>query len=633
MIFQEITKPALQRAMQNLTHLNMDRVKSQQARQILDIYLGYKVSPVLWKYVQHKLSAGRCQTPALQLVYDNELEFGKLSQETHFHVKAIFTSKNIAFQGSSHVRKEQIESFMECIHEKKNWIIDQKKERQIKESPPSILITSSLQQKAHQLLRYSPKATMKYAQELYENGYITYMRTDSACYSNEFIDSLKKHIIANFGEEYVRSDLSLLQQNKNKNKSQEAHEGIRVCNLSVPNADVKTAAASTLYRFIYKHSIQCAMSTCISRETVFKTFLDADLETKYAFQHTYKEILFPGWRKIDPEKKAESFCSYLSLLKESKTLLNLNYAEANETYVSTKSHYHEASLIQKLESMNIGRPSTYASIIQSLLDKKYVNKENIQGKELDVTQFVSCPESGITKKTERKSLHQEKNKLHITPIGKQVSEFCTEHFINVFNYEFTNTMETKLDLIEHGEVSQKETLKSFISTLDTIIQKTETVHENDPDKIKKVKDVSLHCGVYKKESMYIKNGKFGYYLCIGKRDKISLKEFNGFSIESKLSSQTNILTESEKQTLVDYINTRTETRHENMCVELSPICSIRKSKYGYYIFHQTKSMKKPAFLKYNDEKDDNTEERVRWIETQNKHKITHYVSKKYNITI
>ena len=301
--------------------------------------------------------------------------------------------------------------------------------------------------------------------------------------------------------------------------------------------------------------------------------------------------------------------------------------------MQTKSHYHEASLIQKLESMNIGRPSTYATIIQSLLDKKYVNKENIQGKEIDVTQFVSRPESGVTKKTERKSLHQEKNKLQITPIGKQVSEFCTEYFENVFNYGFTNAMETKLDDIEHGKVSQKETLDSFIGTLDETIQETNTIHEKDPGKIKKVKDTSLHCGSYKNETMYIKNGKFGYYLCIGKRDKISLKEFNGFSIEKKLESQTNELSESEHQTLISYIETRSKNRNENMCVELSSICSIRKSKYGYYIFYQTKSMKKPKFLKYNDEKDEQSEERIEWINTQNKAKITDYVSKKYNMTI
>jgi len=629
MVFQEITKSALEHALSHVTHINMDRVRSQQARQIVDIYLGYKVSPLLWKYVQHKLSAGRCQTPALRLIYENEKEFETLSNNTHYIVKALFTSKNISFQGSSPIKKENIEDMMHALHDKANWKIDHKKERQGKESPPRILITSTLQQRAHQLFRYSPKATMKYAQELYENGLITYMRTDSACYSQEFIEKVKKHIIQHYGAEYVNENLSLLHENKNKNKSQEAHEGIRVCDLSKDEANVKTKCANTLYAFIYKHSIQCAMSTATYVETTFETMFNSS----FRFRYNEKSYLFQGWKKIERDKPKPSFVSYLNMCLDSKTEIVMNYAEANESLMETKCHYHEASLIQKLESLNIGRPSTYASILQSLLDKKYVNKENIMGEEMEIHQFVSTIEDGVIKKTEKKRLHQEKNKLHITPMGKQVSEFCNTYFPKVFDYSYTNTMESYLDEIEYGNMSQKEVLTSFISNLDHSIQETNEFHHENPDKIQKTKDTSLYCGKYQNEALYIKSGKYGYYLCLGKKTKISLNEFEGFSIEKKIASQTNEINESEAQCLYAYIEGRKEKRNENICVELSSICSIRKSKYGYYIFYQTKQMKKPQFLKYNDEKDQYNEERMQWIETKNKAKIMSYVSKKYSINI
>ena len=199
MVFQEITKPALMRALNNITHINMDRVRSQQARQILDIFLGYKISPLLWKYVQHKLSAGRCQTPALKLIYDNQKELDELSGETHFQIKGYFTSQRILFQGTIPIQKENIEKIMNELSKKDKWFIEDKKEKQTKENPPTILITSTLQQKAHQLFKFSPKQTMKYAQELYENGFITYMRTDSACYSEEFTNKIKTFIQQSWG--------------------------------------------------------------------------------------------------------------------------------------------------------------------------------------------------------------------------------------------------------------------------------------------------------------------------------------------------------------------------------------------------------------------------------------------------
>jgi len=193
-------------------------------------------------------------------------------------------------------------------------------------------------------------------------------------------------------------------------------------------------------------------------------------------------------------------------------------------------------------------------------------------------------------------------------------------------------MEQELDEIEGGSLSQEKVLNPYIQIVSSWIEKTKQHYHENPEEVKKVKDQSIHCGTYQNEPLFIKNGKFGYYLSIGKKDKISLKEFKGFSVEQKIKDQTDIQ-ENEKQALIDYMEQRKVIRNENICVELTPSCSIRKSKYGYYIFYQKKGMKKPQFLKYNDEKDEEKDTRLSWIETKDKSQISAYITKKYNISI
>lgn len=630
-VFQEITKEAILRSLENLTHINMDRVKSQQARQILDIYLGYKVSPLLWKYVQHKLSAGRCQTPALRLIYENQKIHDNLTFDTHFQLKGLFTSKRIPFQYSVPIDHENIKKIMDMISKKDKYYIKDKIDKKVNESPPCILITSSLQQKAYNLFRFSPKQTMKYAQELYEGGYITYMRTDSMCYSKEFIDKLREHIIQNYGEKYLHTNLSLLQQNKNKNKSQQAHEGIRVCDLSKEQCEISSSGACMLYKFIYKSSIQCAMTPAIYQQSTFRIYVDEIYNDSY-FKHVDKFCTFKGWTILENIKSKESYLDYLTTLYKSQNSFALEYAEANEQLKEQKTHYNESSLIKKLESLNIGRPSTYSSIIESIINKKYVLKGNIEGKKTKVRQLVFVLGKYIEENYQEKSLCDEKNKLYITPIGKQVCEFCYEHFDKVFDYDFTNKMETLLDDIEYGKCEQSLVLNNYISSLENCIKQANIYYHTNPEQISKVKDQSLHCGIINNNPWYIKCGKYGYYLNIGKKDKISLKDFSEYSIEDKINSQE-LLSERELCALKNYVHNRNTIRNENICVELSQSCSIRKSKYGYYIYYQTKSMKKPKFLKYNDEKDDNTEERLNYILNKDKRQIIAYIMKKYNITI
>ena len=624
-VFQEITKTALTNALKNITHINMDRVKSQQTRQILDIYLGFKVSPLLWKFIQHKLSAGRCQTPALKLIYENQKEIDELNFDTHYSIKANFTANKISFQLNNCIKKDKIKEWLENTNKKMDWNIKNMEKKETKEKPPTILITSTLQQKAYSLFHYSPKTTMLLAQKLYENGYITYMRTDSACYSTDFIKQLSSYIDKNYGKEYVHKNINTLNQNKNKNKAQEAHEGIRICDLNVKQVNLDNNMANKLYEFIYKHTIECGMSDAIYNEShYFIPVNKVDI-----FKYIDKVFKFKGWKIMEKEKQAQSFVFYLDMLYNDKVNICINHLEAKEKLVKSILHYNESSIVKQLEKLNIGRPSTFSTIVQNIMDKKYVNKKNIDGKEIMVTNYFINKNKIINEKVENTNLNYEQNKLEITPLGKQVCEFCYLNFNNVFNYDFTNKMETSLDEIEYGNQQQSTTLNEYIQKLDELIAKTNQYYKDSPDKIEKVADTSLHCGHYNNDPLYIKNGKYGYYLSIGKKEKISLSQFKLFNIEEKIKSQSK-LELHETNGLIEYIKNKSNKVNENICLIISENCSIRKSKYGIYIYYKTKEMKKPQFLKYNDEKDKNIEE---WVVKKNKDLIKDYIIKKYKINI
>lgn len=630
-VFQEITKTALQNALANPSHIDMNVVHSQQTRQILDIYLGYKVSPLLWKYVQHKLSAGRCQTPALKLIYDNEQLFKNQCLDTHFKVYANFHNTSIKFECDKYIENEHIETFLEN-HKDTSWYIHEKKERNYNEKPPKVLITSSLQQKAFNVFKFSPKQTMKYAQELYENGLITYMRTDSSCYSKEFINKLESHIKANYSQKYVNKSIQSLCVNKNKNKSQEAHEGIRVCDLKISQSSVKTPQANKLYQMIYVHSIQCGMADCEMNEMKYIVKEKHDKIGKYHYLYCDKIVVFDGWKILN--KNNEDIKSYRMILDnyhaETKDIKMVQVG-ANENIQKSLNHYNEASLVQKLEKMNIGRPSTFSSIISNVIEKKYVEKKNIPGVKMNIREYIFKGDN-IIKNENEKELNAEKNKLQITLLGTYVCEFCYQYFDDIFNFSFTDEMESKLDSIADGEHLHCDVLNNYRADVDKLLQTTHDSIKTTP-KQKLKEQTSIHCGLYEGEPLYIKNGPYGYYVNIGKNEKISLKGFDSFDIGIKISDGINELNDEEYNSLSKYIVESRKNKSKSTLVTLNKEYSIRESKYGYYVYYKTSKMKKPSFLKYNDEKDDKKEERNTWVAENNVEEIKSYLMKKYNINI
>ena len=553
-IFHEITRDALQNAVSNPTTINMNKVNSQKYRQIMDLYIGYTISPILWKYIQHKLSAGRCQTPALHMLWTQEQLILSQSYNTNYKITGIFTN-NIEF--SSPIEKDLVLPFLELCKNYK-FIVEKKDSRIVEYDPPSILITSTLQQRASQYLSMSPKQTMSNAQTLYENGFITYMRTDTPSYSDVFIEKINKHIIKNYGEEYIGCPSTDVK----------THEGIRVTNLIITSLnDSFDSGVNRLYEFIYKHTLQSCMSTSSSILTNYDINCPMNIILRYVSSHTK----FYGWKKINTNTNLVNWSNYLNYVSSIQCIK----IKATEQCSNIHLHYTEAQLINNLEKENIGRPSTYTSILESL--EKYVDKGTIKTKELLLTNYI-LNNNNIEILKENK-LIEEKNKIMITELGSKVIEF---------SYKYFN--DDCIPLL-------KDTIKQITSYNNISINETKPSYN------------SLHCGLYKNHPIVIKDGPYGYYIEY-KKESISLSLLKE-DIHSWIVKQD--VSEDELKILINYI----KNKNINIIHQITNNTTIRKGSNGYYIFYKTVKMKKPKFFKFPNELIDDID------------KIKEYIEKKY----
>ena len=577
-LFQEITKQALIKAVSSPSTINMDRVHSQQTRQILDLYIGFKISPLLWKHIQHTLSAGRCQTPALRMIYEQEQLIKNQQYDTDYSVYGLFTSNSIEFKISHHISSNDIVDFLEKC-KGYSFTLTKSESKQASLSAPSILITSSLQQKASQSLGMSPQQVMRNAQVLYEGGYITYMRTDCAYYSEEFIATTNEFIKKEYGEKYIGH----IKLNEKK-----AHEGIRITQHHIKSVDIDPGV-NRLYEFIYKHTLQSCMSPNITLQTPY--VLD------FGFTHLSIQTIFNGWKILQKKEENINWSLYLDNLKQ----INCNKIIAEEKCIHQEFHYSEAQLIKKLEKENIGRPSTYVSILESI-EKKYVDKGRIKGKSLMLNTY-ELQNNTIHISQEEKNI-QEDNKLSITEIGIKVSEFCQTHFESIFNYRFTERLETQIDLISSQSIDHKKIIKEFMEEVNKLL----TIDAP------KISYRSLHCGIWKKHAVVLKDGPYGFYIDYNK-SSISLQKFKTLDIINDWIVRQEIGTEDFND-LIEYIKKKDG-------YIISPTISIRNGPKGHYIFHKTPTMKKPKFY--------DCSEILELIETKNTDKIIDYIEKKYKL--
>lgn len=486
-VFHEITESAVKNAIANPTKIDMNKVFSQQARQILDLLVGYKISPLLWKYLvknkDNALSAGRCQTPALKLIYDNYKKSNINEEEKVYNTIGYFTNSNIIFElNKQYNKEEQIIDFLDGSADNSH-IYNCTTPVKITKKQPEPFTTSKLQQIASNELHYSPKETMKICQTLYEEGYITYMRTDSKTYSEEFIESCKNYISRNFEQRYINENINFLsnkyqsneindknineinnenineknikKENKSKktkdknNLAQEAHEAIRPTKIYVKdlpeNMDNKERK---MYKLIWENTLESCMSPA-EYYSVTATISGYD-NTKYT--HISEKIDFPGWKIVSNKYSTDNKeFNYLQTIGKN-TILPYKKIISKVTMKNVNSHYTEARLIQLLEEKGIGRPSTYSSIVDKIQEKGYVKKQDIKGKEIECKDY-ELENDEISEIETKRTFGNEKNKLVIQPLGIVVIEFLEKYFSDIFNYDYTKNMEDSLDKISKGELN------------------------------------------------------------------------------------------------------------------------------------------------------------------------------------
>jgi DNA topoisomerase-1 len=477
-VFHEITENAIQSAMLNPRTVDMKKVNSQIARQILDLLVGYNISPMLWKFIsktsEKGLSAGRCQTPALKLVFENQQDIDKSECKKVYNTTGYFTNKFIAFDLNKQFETE--ESMTEFLEESANFshVYSRTNPERVYKQPPEPLTTSRIQQLASNELHISPKETMKCCQTLYEAGYITYMRTDSKKYSADFLEEATRYITDSYKlEKYINPNLSSLSnvssanndqepiqlqekkkpaKNKSKPKpnAQEAHEAIRPTNLAVSTvSDDMSAREKKLYKMIWETTLESCMSPA-EYFSFTSTITSYIANIKYSLTNELLDFL--GW-KIVKNKEAkllkEKEYNYLLQLPQGKETL-FKKITAKVTIKNSKQHYTEAKLVQLLEENGIGRPSTFSSLVDKIQERGYVVKQDISGKQIACKDF-ELEEDVLTESNSTREFGGEKNKLVIQPLGVLVIDFLNKNFDNIFNYDYTKNMEDDLDKISKGE--------------------------------------------------------------------------------------------------------------------------------------------------------------------------------------
>ena len=513
--FNEITESALRNAIKNPRTIDMSLVHAQQARQILDILVGFKISPTLWKCVaqpkgkENALSAGRCQTPALRLIYDNEQDIKSCQERKVYNVTGYFTNVNLPFDHSPQGKfesEDDITDFLDgCADFSHIYTCSQP--AKVLKQPPEPFTTSRIQQVASNELHYSPKETMRICQLLYEGGFITYMRTDSKTYSGEFLETVKSYILRNYteGEKYIGENIDALTSgapvSKKKSKKggasgkdtvadslrqvtdrdslrqvtdslrQEAHEAIRPTNISLDDLPEKLDAKfGSKERRMYKLIWTNTLESCMTAASFHSVTANISAVNNTKFTHTCELISFPGWKIV--EKKYSTDNNEFQYLQQIKQNAPIPYKKiyAKVTIKGSKHHYTEARLVQLLEERGIGRPSTFSSLVDKIQERGYVKKEDIKGKEIICKDF-ELENDEICEIEIKREFGNEKGKLVIQPLGVIVMEFLEKHFNDLFNYNYTSKMEESLDKIAKNEQIWFELCKKCNDEIDSLLEK------------------------------------------------------------------------------------------------------------------------------------------------------------------
>ena len=508
-VFHEITKNAILKAVENPREIDQNLVNAQQARRVLDRIVGFEMSPVLWKKVKPGLSAGRVQSVAVRLIVEREKEIREFKPVPSYKVEGIFTNlekQEISAKLKKDFTKEQdAEDFLNQFQniDFKVLNIDVKPAQRSASAP---FTTSTLQQEASNRLGYGVTTTMRVAQRLYEEGYITYMRTDSVNLSQEAINAAKSQILKEFGEEYSQPRNYVTKSAS----AQEAHEAIRPTDFGVKS--IGDAQLNKLYQLIYKRTLASQMTNAKLEKTVIEI---GNPELPQHFEAQGEVIVFDGFLRAygiykNEDEEQEDGDKILPKVSVGEALAYKKIT-AVEKFSRPVSRFTEAGLVKKLEELGIGRPSTYAPTIQTIQNREYVDKREIEPKEREIVK-LTLTKTGLKKEILTEKFGGDKNKFVPTDIGIVVNDFLTTNFNEILDYGFTAKVEEDFDEIARGEEKWKEVLKNFYSSFHP---KIEDVGENaDRATGERLLGQDPKTG----KNVYARIGRFGPMVQIGETD-------------------------------------------------------------------------------------------------------------------
>jgi len=630
-VFHEITELAVREAIRHPTRINMHIVHAQQTRQILDLVLGFKISPILWKNIAYKsLSAGRCQTPALKLVYENQLEIDKAKGRQVYTTTGLFrvSGKIVSFDHTKeHTTEEALLKFYDQSKEFQH-MFSCSSPKKVFRDPPTPLNTSRIQQVASNDLRYSPKDTMRLCQTLYEGGYITYMRTESKKFAKPFLSQASSFIEQTYGDNYTGCEKTMQDLAGDQNNP---HEAIRPTNIYTEKLP---GTSGTKEARLYKLIRDVTLQSCMAQAELYsvKGTITAP-EGEYI--RKCEQVTFLGWMVVAGAEKGSIDEQEYKLLSSSRTCgTAFSRISSKMTIKELKQHYTEARLVQLLEQQGIGRPSTFSTLVDKIQTREYVKKQNVAGTKAVCKDFELLDTKEVEYTESTREFGNEKNKLVVQPTGVIVIEFLEKHFPELFRYEYTKIMEDKLDLIasNRNDIQWVDVVSEFYTQIVGLLDKLEATQpekveyaidsthsyiigkngpvikcsagdnvsfkpvkkdvdirklENGEYTLAEVIDTSMvteyNLGNLNGHDVVLKKGKFGVYAKWG-TENVSLRSIGNRPIENiRLEEVCNIIEATKNGTRV--IN-------DNL--------SIRSGKRGHYLFFKTKTMKKPTFFDLKD---------------------------------
>ena len=539
-VFHEITKPAIMEAIEHPRHLDMNLVNAQQARRVLDRLVGFKLSPVLWRKVKPALSAGRVQSVAVRLIVEREREIQNFKSESFYSVNGIFAITNAdgsqsevrALLGTRFKTHEEVEQFLEQCKEA-TFTVESVSKKPLKRTPAPPFTTSTLQQEAARKLGFTVSQTMMVAQHLYENGRITYMRTDSVNLSALCINASKEEIKKLYGEEYCKSR----QYRTNSKGAQEAHEAIRPTYMEQTEIE-GTAQEKKLYDLIWKRTAASQMADAEIEKTTVNISVSGINEQFVAQGEVVK---FDGFIKVyresydDDAQQDEELGHILPPLKKGQELTRREIL-ATERFSQGPVRYTEASLVHKLEELGIGRPSTYAPTISTIQQRDYVHKGDKKGEERTYT-IDSLKGKQIKQSVRKELVGSDKGKLLPTDIGIVVNDFLMDNFKEIMDYNFTAKVEHDFDKIAEGKEKWTSMMKGFYKSFEPVVDKTLNARQEH-----KAGERELGKDPKSGRPVFAKIGRFGPVVQIGSAEDSVKPQFA--QLPSELSMETLTLEEA-----------------------------------------------------------------------------------------